>query len=121
MILNLLGFVPTPVVPSSAARGASSIDPPGGASDLDIRRGGPGSSEVVLIDMKGHLGNVPERLAAAWSSVGPQNEQPWVVVARSAAAADGVLAYFDHAPGEQPEHDAYMKQVESILPWQITT
>lgn len=38
------------------------------------------------------------------------------MLTRSAAALKGVLAYFDHAPGEAPEHDLYMARVESILP-----
>ena len=56
------------------------------------------------------------RLAFAIASVGKDDQRAWVAMAMSRDAWSGVLSYFDHAPGEDAEHDLMAVEIRAIIP-----
>ena len=86
------------------------------APDLVIRRGGPGSSEVILIRASGDAQSLPERMGAAWADGASEVGSPWIAVARTEEAFAGVLSYFDSPPGLDAVRDRLAAQVEALLP-----
>ena len=86
------------------------------APDLVIRRGGPGSSEVILIRASGDSQSLPERVGAAWAEGASEVGTPWIAVARTEEAFTGVLSYFDEPQGRDALRDRFAAQLEALLP-----
>ena len=89
---------------------------PSRAHDLLVRPGGCESTEVILVRATRDDRGLPERVGAAWAEGVPGVNTPWVAVARSEESFNGVLCYFKHAHGEDPEHDELMGQLLELLP-----
>ena len=89
---------------------------PSWAHDLVVRPGGRESTEVILVRATRDDRGLPERVGTAWAEAVPGVNTPWVAVARSEESFQGVLSYFKHAQGEDPEHDELMGQLLELLP-----
>lgn len=85
-------------------------------ADLVVHPGGSSSVEVVLIRGSSDSHGLPERVASAWAAGASGANTPWVAVARTENAFDGVLSYFREAPGSDPEHELLAQQIQALLP-----
>lgn len=85
--------------------------------DVIVHPGAPGTDQIIVIGAEDpqQLGGAI-RMTAAIDDWGGETPRPWCALAGSRDAREGLLGFFDYAPGESAPHDEKWQRTLAVLP-----